>query len=301
MGVVSRTGAPDLYVLAQGQGPALVLIPGGGGDAGVYAEAAGLLAADHEVISYDRRGNSRSGAVAADDRLDVAVEAEDVLAVLDSRGLASAAIFGSSGGAIVALELIARHPERVSAAIVHEPPAVSVLEAASPERAELARIYRLGTEQGPMRGFAAFGAMTMNDPPWLLRSAVGQTLIAGVARVQVLAGRVLRGAIGKQPGTMTRMLQNVELLITRELPAFCLHWSPDVVALRESPVPWVLAVGADSAGRPYDRPARALAELTGTACVGFPGGHTVYQEQHHAFVERVTELLREVGGCREGA
>lgn len=285
----------------EGHGPALVLISGGGGDAGAYADVAGLLAADFQVISYDRRGNSRSGTVGAGDPVHPAAQAEDLLAVLDSRRLSSAMVFGSSGGALIALELIARHPDRISAAIVHEPPAVGVLEPGSPERTELTRIHRLGVEKGPMRAFAAFGAMTMTDPPWLLRSPVGQSVLARASRAALVADGLIRRLTGRQPSTLTRMLQNVELLIMRELPELCLHSSPEIEALRASTVRWVLGVGADSAGRPYDRPARRLAELTGVACVGFPGGHTAYQDDPRAFVDRLTGLLQEVGGCHEDA
>lgn len=301
MPVLSRPQEPDLYVQVEGHGPALVLISGGGGDAGAYADVAGLLAADFQVISYDRRGNSRSGTVGAGDPVDVAAQAEDLLAILDSLRLPSAMVFGSSGGALIALELIARHSGRISAAIVHEPPAVGVLEPDSPERAELTRIHRLGVAKGSMRAFAAFGAMTMTDPPWLLRSPVGQASLAAVSRVGLVVSSVIRRLTGKRPSTMTRMLGNVELLIMRELPELCLRWSPDLEAIRASTVRWVLGVGADSAGRPYDRPARRLAELTGAACVGFPGGHTAYQDEPRAFMERLTGLLQEVGGCHEDA
>lgn len=296
---LGRAGGPDLYVEEQGEGPALVLIPGGGGDAGVYADIASMLAADFRVIRYDRRGNSRSGTVRRCDPVDVAAQADDVLTILDSRGLSSAMVFGSSGGAVIALELMATHPDRVSAAIVHEPPAVGVLEPGSPERAELARIHRLGIEKGPMRAFAAFGVMTMADPPWLLRSSVGQVVMAGLSRAALVASRLIRRFTGGEPSTMSRILGNVDLLIMRELPELCLRWTPEVEALRTGRVRWVLGVGAASGGRPYDRPARMLAELTGAPWVSFPGGHTAYQDQPGAFVERLTGLLQEVSGCHE--
>ena len=74
---------------------------------------------------------------------------------------------------------------------------------------------------------------------------------------------------------MTRMLGNVDVLINRELPAFCFDYDVDTPALRSNVVPWVLAVGDDSAGRPYDRPAKVLSERAAVDCVSFPGGHAV--------------------------
>lgn len=83
---------------------------------------------------------------------------------------------------------------------------------------------------------------------------------------------------------MTRMMGDVDVLNTRELPAFC-DDVVDMEGLRECPVSWVLATGVDSAGLPYDRPVRALADRVGIDCVSFPVGHTVYREEPSAFVE----------------
>ena len=44
----------------RGAGPALLLISGAGGDAGFFSGLAEVLADSFTVISYDRRGNSRS-------------------------------------------------------------------------------------------------------------------------------------------------------------------------------------------------------------------------------------------------
>ncbi|WP_211359733.1 alpha/beta fold hydrolase [Actinocorallia herbida] len=41
----------------RGEGPLLLLIPGGAGDAASYDGIAGALAAEHGVASYDPRGN----------------------------------------------------------------------------------------------------------------------------------------------------------------------------------------------------------------------------------------------------
>jgi pimeloyl-ACP methyl ester carboxylesterase len=50
----------DLYREVRGAGPVLLLIPGGNGDAGFYEPFAKALSGDFTVISYDRRGFSRS-------------------------------------------------------------------------------------------------------------------------------------------------------------------------------------------------------------------------------------------------
>ncbi|MCZ0991495.1 hypothetical protein O1M54_49030 [Streptomyces diastatochromogenes] len=50
----------ELYHEIRGGGPALLLISGAGGDAGYYSAVADELADAFTVITYDRRGNSRS-------------------------------------------------------------------------------------------------------------------------------------------------------------------------------------------------------------------------------------------------
>ncbi|KIF06319.1 alpha/beta hydrolase, partial [Streptomyces sp. RSD-27] len=70
-GTLGVSGA-TLYHERRGEGPVLLLIPGGGADAGLYAGMApALAAAGRTVVSYDPRGQSRSAldGPAADQRV----------------------------------------------------------------------------------------------------------------------------------------------------------------------------------------------------------------------------------------
>ena len=49
----------EIYCEFRGNGPLLLLITGGMGDAGFYSSAADILADFFTVVSYDRRSNSR--------------------------------------------------------------------------------------------------------------------------------------------------------------------------------------------------------------------------------------------------
>lgn len=289
----------QLYNEVTGSGPPLVLIPGGGGDAGMYEDVVPALGEHRTVIAYDRRGNSRSPLASPDAPVDAATQADDVIDLMDRLEVPQAAVFGSSGGAIIALDLVARHPARLTCVVSHEPPLVTVLEPDSPERRALEEIDRLSRERGVLRAFAAFGAMTMPSPPWVFRSDIGQEVVAAGSRLLLTVGDHVRKISGAQPGTMTRMLHNTDILFERELPELCFEHTPDVAALRDSPIPWVLATGADSAGRPYYRPAHVLAEQAGVGCVEFPGGHTIYQQDPDGFAERLLGLVKELEGCRE--
>jgi alpha-beta hydrolase superfamily lysophospholipase len=93
-----------LYHEVHGSGDAvLLLIPGGNGDAGPYAPLARALAgAGYTVVSYDRRGYSRSPASGPPPPEGwLAEDVTDALALLDrySPG-APACVMGSSSGAI---------------------------------------------------------------------------------------------------------------------------------------------------------------------------------------------------------
>ncbi|MFI9557803.1 alpha/beta fold hydrolase [Nonomuraea endophytica] len=86
-----------------GEGPALVIIGGGGAtDRSVNAPLAGLLADSFTVYNYDRRGSGESG-----DTEPFTVERvyQDLDAVIREAG-GQAYVFGSSGGGIIGLEAV---------------------------------------------------------------------------------------------------------------------------------------------------------------------------------------------------
>jgi pimeloyl-ACP methyl ester carboxylesterase len=89
----------DLYYGRRGGGAPLLLITGGGGDCGYYAAAADILAGDYTVLTYDRRGNSRSRLAGDPAPITMGQQSADAVAVLRACGFSSAVVFGNSGGA----------------------------------------------------------------------------------------------------------------------------------------------------------------------------------------------------------
>lgn len=119
--IVSANGT-QLYYELRGAGPNLLFIPGAEGDAEEYARVVGLLQGDFNVLSYDRRGFSRSPRQVGYHGTSVEEQADDAAALLEATGLAPATVWGNSSGAIIGLALVLRHPELVSGAMLHEPP-----------------------------------------------------------------------------------------------------------------------------------------------------------------------------------
>ena len=291
---VERVTVPGavLHTESAGDGPALLLISGGGGDAGMYEQVVPTLAHHYTVLTYDRRGNSRSALTDPDAPIAFDVQADDAVAVLDHYGFERAHIFGSSGGAVIGLDLLARHHERVATLVAHEPPLVSSLPANSPEENELRVLVHLA-RASTLRAYAAFGAMTMTNPPALLRSPAGQLLVAGASAVGLTFGGLVHRITGAEPGSMSRQLGNAEQVMRRELPMI-FAYQLDETALGRLHTPWRLAVGEQSVGKPYYRPALVLAERLGVPCEVFPGGHVSYIEDPTAFTAALQRVLGEL-------
>jgi pimeloyl-ACP methyl ester carboxylesterase len=116
-----------------GEGPAVVLLPGGSVDRGSNAGLAAELARDFTVFNVDRRGRGDSS-----DTLPYAVdrEIEDITAVIVAAG-GSAHLYGSSSGAALAMEAAAAGAP-VAKLALWEPP---YFLNPRPELADAARVF----------------------------------------------------------------------------------------------------------------------------------------------------------------
>jgi pimeloyl-ACP methyl ester carboxylesterase len=140
----------NLYHEVRGSGPVLLLICGGVYDADGYAPLAEQFAARYTVVTYDRRGNSRSHLDGPPGRESIEVHADDAHRMLTAVGVTAdhASVFGNSSGGTIGLELATRHPEQVRTLVVHEPPLFELL----PERDHWRIVIRnVGAGRGPGR------------------------------------------------------------------------------------------------------------------------------------------------------
>lgn len=110
----------DLYYEIRGHGPMLVISQSGEGDANRSEELVRQLETDFRVVTYDRRGLSRS-TIHGKPGASIATHAEDVVRLLDHVTGESAAMLGCSLGAAIGLHLAVSDPGRLSTLIAHEP------------------------------------------------------------------------------------------------------------------------------------------------------------------------------------
>jgi pimeloyl-ACP methyl ester carboxylesterase len=131
----------NIYYEVRGSGPVLLMMPGGPADAEAFRRIAGYLESDYTVVTYDPRGLSHStlDAPVNDERI-VQIFADDAHRLLSATSKEPAFVFASSGGATIALELAARHPDQVRTLVAHEPPSAILLPDPARVRAQSADI-----------------------------------------------------------------------------------------------------------------------------------------------------------------
>jgi pimeloyl-ACP methyl ester carboxylesterase len=116
--------ACELYYELGGKGEPIVLVHGNWVDHTTWMFAASELAADHRVLTYDRRGHSRS-----ERRTGPAprrVDEDDLAALIEALELAPAHLVANSYGASISLGLAGRRPELVASVVAHEPPLLAI-------------------------------------------------------------------------------------------------------------------------------------------------------------------------------
>jgi pimeloyl-ACP methyl ester carboxylesterase len=123
-----RINGVDLYVEpAAGDGEPVVLVHGGWTDHGTWAALVPALARSFRVVTYDRRGHSRSerGPTPPPRRL----HEDDLAALIEALGEGPVHLVGSSYGAAIALALAGRRPELVHSVVAHEPLLIDLVPA----------------------------------------------------------------------------------------------------------------------------------------------------------------------------
>jgi pimeloyl-ACP methyl ester carboxylesterase len=281
----------SLYYEVRGSGPLLLLIPGAPADAGGFAAVADQLADRYTVVSYDWRGAARSPldgpADQLPDGLPLQIQGDDVDYLLAALGTEPAQVLGCSGGALIGLDLLTRHPERVHTLVAHEPPAMNLLPDSAGWRAAFQDVHATYRRDGVGPGMQQFiaTAVRTGDPRATEDDAgpPGQEQAPPMPNMSQMTPEMLEG--------MARMQANSEFFLAHLLPA-TIGYVPDVAALRGAASRIVVGVGEASKGQMPHLAALALAERLGNEPVGFPGDHQGFATHPGPFAETVHHALR---------
>jgi pimeloyl-ACP methyl ester carboxylesterase len=264
---VTAPGA-ELYYEVCGSGPVLLVIQGGAGGAEGSAGLARNLADRFTVVSYDRRGFVRSPLEDPDNLSGgIGQHSDDASRLLAALTTEPAFVFGSSIGALIGLDLVARHPEQVRTLVAHEPPLPELLpkakrEAAVGSQEAVEEAYRRDGLGAAMRAFAAIAGLDVSD----------------------------REPDVEMPRPDERRAADTAYFLREDAPAVR-QYRVGLDALKGVAARIVAAAGNTSKGSwPHDC-AEALAERLGTPFLDSPSGHSGYVMRPKAFAAWLRQVL----------
>jgi non-heme chloroperoxidase len=166
----------ELYYEDEGTGPSLLFVHGWGTSSWVWNGQLADFVADHRVVTVDWRGCGRSARPSTGN--DISTNVDDLAAVIDTLGLGTPVVVGSSIGAVYATELALRHPAKISRIIsVDGPgywPSAGMLDKVSAVRRNLVS-DRAGTLAAWLPNWFAPGTL-----PELVDWTLGQLLDSSV-------------------------------------------------------------------------------------------------------------------------
>ena len=258
-----------LYYEVRGSGPVLLMMPGGPADATAFRSIAGQLAAHYTVVTYDPRGLSRSKLDSPlDEERIVEVFADDVHRLLAAVTNEKADVFASSGGAVIALELAARHADQLKTVVSHEPPSPTLLPDSARVRATMEEVTAAYRTAGIGPAVQIFTDLIGGGPPPAPESEPTTEMLEDTERMR---------------GNMDLFFGPYVLAIAR--------FEPDFDALKAASCRIVAAVGNESRGQLAHNGGLGLANRLGTEAVVFPGDHGGFQGHTSEFAAKLREVL----------
>lgn len=233
--------------------PVLLLIASPMGASGL-ATLAGHFA-DRTVVTYDPRGAERSI------RTDRATEstpdqhADDLYRLISTLDAGSVDVFATSGGAVNALALVARHPDAVRTLVAHEPPAAQVLPDREHALAATRDIQATYQQSGFGPAMAKFIDLVSHKGP-----------VAADYPDRPAPDPAMFGLPVEDDGSRDDVLLGQNMVT-------CAHYDIDFDAVQAASTRIVIAAGVESEGELAQRASMAVAERLGTTLVTFPSGH----------------------------
>jgi pimeloyl-ACP methyl ester carboxylesterase len=258
--------------------PVLFMIGSPMGAAGFGALAEHFT--DRTVVTYDPRMSDRSKRTDGATQTTVEEQADDLHRLIAALNAGPVDLFASSGGAVNALALVAKHPEQVLTLVAHEPPDAAVLPDADAALAACRDIRETYMRGGRGPGMAKFIALTSHKgeipADWTDRPAPDPAMF---------------GMPTDDDGSRDDPLMGQTILSITS-------YQPDFDALRAASTRIVVGAGAESEGEMAHRGALAVAERLGTEPVIFPshhggflGGESGWAGEPEAFAAKLHEVL----------
>ena len=213
---------------------------------------------DRPVITYDPRGAGRNPVGTSD--ITVQRHAADLHRVIDALRVGPVDAFGSSGGGVNLLALLALNPDDIRVAVVHEPPVADFLPDRDAVLAVTADMKRTFAAEGSGPALAKFIQFVMLD------GAVPDGYLDGPAPDPSMFGLPT-----EDDGSRTDPL-------FRNMPA-TLAYLPEIAALQDLGERLVIAFGVESGETMPARAARSVAAALGIEATAFPSNHGGFTEQ----------------------
>lgn len=236
--------------------------------------------ADRTVVTYDPRGADRSQRTDGATKTTPAEHADDLHRLIAKLDAGPVEIFASSGGAVNALALVARHAEQVRTLVAHEPPAASALPDREQVLAACRDIHETYLHSGFGPGMAKFITMVSFEG-----------LLPDDFAARPAPDPAMFGLPTEDDGSRN------DPLLGQNIPS-CNEFEHDFDALRAGTTRIVIGVGEESGKTMAGRGGIAIAEGLGEAPVIFPGGHAGFlggeygqTGQPDAFAAKLREVL----------
>ncbi|WP_406159022.1 alpha/beta hydrolase [Streptomyces sp. NBC_00882] len=276
-GTLTVSGAA-LHFQVCGTGPLLLIAQSGEGDADRSTDLVARLADSYTVVTYDRRGLSRSRLDNPGRGATLAEHAEDVHRLLASLTDSPALMLGCSLGAVIGLHAATRHPEQIRVLIAHEPVAPRLLPGTERARHEheLAALQDLYLREGLGAALPEIARTLGIDP----------------------ASRDTEPDLTPQPMNARRKA-NFDFFIRHDFTAV-IQDTLDIAALQSTSTHIIPAAGRTTPRTVFDyQCATALAAQLDRELQELPGGHNGNTSHPRAYATRIRELLKTADGRQQ--
>jgi proline iminopeptidase len=236
-------GTADLYAREIGRGQPIVVLHGGPDfDHNYFLPDMDRLSDSYRLVYYDQRGRGKSADRVQPDDVTLDSEIADLDKVRQYVQLNSIAVLGHSWGAVLALEYVIRHPDRVSHLILMNPAPASAADFAQLRKE---RAAKLGADLDRMRAIAATDSFKEGDPdtvaalyrihfkPALARSEdldkVIGSLRASFTKQGILKARKIEDRLTEETWLSPKGYDLLPKLATLRVPALVIYGDHDFI------------------------------------------------------------------------